>query len=54
MITYKRGIIPDAQEIKALYDDANWSVYTENMDRLMAGIKNSLLVITMCLPVRRN
>ena len=46
MITYKRGIIPDAQEIKALYDDANWSVYTENMDRLMAGIKNSLLVIS--------
>ena len=46
MITYKKGIIPDAHEIKALYEDANWSVYTANMDRLMAGIKNSLLVIT--------
>lgn len=32
-------------EIKNLYDSVGWKAYTENMDNLMRGFKNSLKVL---------
>lgn len=32
-------------EIKNLYDAVGWKVYTDNMDNLMRGFKNSLKVL---------
>ncbi|MDY2928241.1 GNAT family N-acetyltransferase [Anaerococcus sp.] len=35
----------NADEIKSLYDSVGWKAYTENMDNLMRGFKNSLKVL---------
>lgn len=45
-ITYKKDIIPNVEDIRNLYDDANWSSYTNDMTRLMGAINNSLFVIS--------
>jgi ribosomal protein S18 acetylase RimI-like enzyme len=46
VITYKNGFIPDAEAICSLYEDANWSSYTNDIPRLMDALKNSLPVIS--------
>lgn len=33
-------------DVQALYDDAGWSVYSKDMDKLMRAITNSLAVMT--------
>ena len=38
--------MPDAADIRALYTDAGWSVYTNDMPRLMEALRRSLLTIT--------
>lgn len=45
-IQYKEGLTFSKEDIKNLYEDAKWSLYTDNMDRLMKAITNSLKVIT--------
>jgi ribosomal protein S18 acetylase RimI-like enzyme len=45
-ITYKNGVIPNAEDVSSLYEDANWSSYTNDMPRLMEAIKNSLFIIS--------
>jgi ribosomal protein S18 acetylase RimI-like enzyme len=46
VITYKNGFIPDAEAIRSLYTDANWSSYTDDIPRLIKALKNSLPVIS--------
>lgn len=45
-IIYKSGIVFNEEDIRALYDDAGWYAYTKDIKRLMAGIKNSLRIIS--------
>ncbi|WP_425448916.1 GNAT family N-acetyltransferase [Dethiothermospora halolimnae] len=45
-IQYKEGLTFSKEDIKNLYEDAKWSLYTDNMDELMKAITNSLKVIT--------
>jgi ribosomal protein S18 acetylase RimI-like enzyme len=35
-----------AADVQALYDDAGWSVYTKDMEKLMRALNNSLAVVT--------
>ena len=43
----KVGIIPEKEEIIALYDDAGWTSYTDEPDLLIKAIKNSQKVWTL-------
>ena len=43
----KVGIIPEKEEIIALYDDVGWTSYTEEPDLLIKAIKNSQKVWTL-------
>lgn len=43
----KTGIIPEKEQVLALYNDAGWTSYTDEPDLLMKAIKNSLKVWTL-------
>ena len=43
----KTGIIPDKEQVLALYDDAGWTSYTDEPELLMKAIENSLRVWTL-------
>lgn len=43
----KTGIIPEKDEVMALYRDVRWTAYTDEPDLLMEAIKNSLKVWTL-------
>ncbi|WP_311481168.1 GNAT family N-acetyltransferase [uncultured Anaerococcus sp.] len=43
----KVGIIPEKEEIIALYDDVGWTSYTDEPDLLIKAIKNSQKVWTL-------
>lgn len=43
----KTGIIPEKDQVMALYDDAGWTAYTDEPDILMKAIENSLKVWTL-------
>ncbi|KEZ48184.1 GNAT family N-acetyltransferase [Metabacillus indicus] len=45
-ITYKETNLLDEKQVGHLYQDANWTSYTEDMPKLMSAIKSSLKVIT--------
>lgn len=46
MINYKENIALDKQAVINLYNDANWTAYTKDVDNLMKAINNSLYVLT--------
>ena len=46
MIIYKENIIPTEEDIITLYNDANWTAYTNDKQTLMNALKNSLCLIT--------
>lgn len=37
----KTGIIPEKDQVLALYEDAGWTAYTDEPDILMKAIENS-------------
>lgn len=43
----KVGIIPERDQVLALYEDAGWTSYTDEPDLLMKAIENSLKVWTL-------
>lgn len=43
----KVGIIPEKDQVMALYEDAGWTAYTDEPDLLMKAIENSLKVWTL-------
>ena len=43
----KVGILPEKEEIIALYDDVGWTSYTDEPDLLIKAIKNSQKVWTL-------
>ena len=45
-ISFHHQEIPDKNEIRKLYEAVGWQAYLQEFDRLLAGIENSLLVIT--------
>jgi len=45
-ISYKHIKDIPPSDIAALYNDANWTAYTKEMNKLMDGINGSLAVIT--------
>ncbi len=45
-IVYKKGAIPQAEDVKRLYEDAGWTAYTSDMASLMDALSQSLLVVT--------
>ncbi len=45
-ITYKKDVVPNIEDLRNLYDDANWSSYTNDMTRLLQAINNSLFVMS--------
>ncbi len=46
MITYESEIIPEESQVKILYNDNQWTVYTDDMVSLMEAIKQSFALIT--------
>lgn len=40
------GYIPDRSELASLYDSVGWSSYTQNLEQLEQGVRNSLRVVT--------
>ena len=45
-INYRDNLIPNPEDVRGLYNDAGWSVYTRDITKLMDGIKGSLYVVT--------
>jgi len=45
-IILKKGIMPNEKDVKDLYDDVNWTIYTKDISRLINAISNSLFVVT--------
>ena len=45
-IEYRRNIIPSAEAVRSLYEDAGWVGYVSDMPRLMDAIRQSLFIIT--------
>lgn len=45
-IHYSENQTLNAENVKALYEDAQWTLYTKDMPRLMQAIDQSLSVIT--------
>lgn len=45
-LVYKRGSVLPEEAVKALYEDAGWSVYTQDMPGLMEALANSMAVFT--------
>lgn len=45
-ITYRNSVELPEQAVRSLYIDNNWTVYTEDMPKLMEAIGNSLAVVT--------
>ena len=45
-ISYKTGIIPDKESLEILYQDAGWSIYCEDLDKLLKAFQNSCDIIT--------
>jgi hypothetical protein len=45
-IRYVTGAIPNRTMLEALYHDAGWTRYLDAMDKTMAGIRNSLRIVT--------
>lgn len=43
----KVGILPEKDQVLALYEDAGWTAYTDEPDLLMKAIENSLKVWTL-------
>ena len=43
----KFGIIPEKEQIVALYEDVGWTAYTDEPDFLMKALENSLNVWTI-------
>lgn len=43
----KVGILPEKDQVLALYEDAGWTAYTDEPDILMNAIENSLKVWTL-------
>lgn len=43
----KVGILPEKDQVLALYEDAGWTAYTDEPDILMKAIENSLKVWTL-------
>lgn len=43
----KTGIIPEKDQVMALYRDVRWTAYTDEPDLLMEAMKNSLKVWTL-------
>lgn len=46
MITYKRDIELELNDVLKLYSDAGWYAYTNDPERLMSAVRNSLCTIT--------
>jgi ribosomal protein S18 acetylase RimI-like enzyme len=46
MISYQETKTPNTNAVVNLYNDANWSAYTKDVNTLTAAIKNSLYVLT--------
>ncbi|RKQ30796.1 GNAT family N-acetyltransferase [Oceanobacillus halophilus] len=46
MIELKEDILLENEEIKRLYDDAQWTAYTNDMQKLIRAIQQSLKVVT--------
>lgn len=46
MITYKRDIELELNDVLKLYSDAGWYAYTNDPERLLSAVKNSLCTIT--------
>ena len=45
-ILYLTDAVPNRNMLEALYQDAGWTRYLDAMDKTMAGIRNSLRVVT--------
>ena len=45
-ISFQHQEIPGKNEIRKLYEAVGWQAYLQEFERLLAGIENSLLVIT--------
>lgn len=46
MITYKRDIELELNDVLQLYSDAGWYAYTNDPEKLMSAVTNSLCTIT--------
>ena len=45
-IEYVERFVPDIVSLESLYNDANYSLYTRNIEKLYKAIKNSLYVVS--------
>ena len=45
-IEYVERFVPDIESLNSLYNDAKFSLYTRNIDKLYKAIKNSLYVVS--------
>jgi ribosomal protein S18 acetylase RimI-like enzyme len=45
-LTLREGVCFTPLQAKALYDDAGWKIYTEDMSKLMQAMQQSLCVIS--------
>ena len=45
-IVYKKYFIPNEIDIENLYNDANWTIYTNDLPNLIKAIRNSLFIVT--------
>ncbi|MDE8332509.1 GNAT family N-acetyltransferase [Erysipelothrix rhusiopathiae] len=46
MITYKQDEDLELNDVLKLYNDAGWYAYTNNPEKLMLAIKNSMITLT--------
>ncbi|WP_281192619.1 GNAT family N-acetyltransferase [Erysipelothrix rhusiopathiae] len=46
MITYKQNVDLELNDVLKLYNDAGWYAYTNNPEKLMRAIKNSMITLT--------
>lgn len=46
MITYKQDEDLELNDVLKLYNDAGWHAYTNNPEKLMRAIKNSMITLT--------
>lgn len=45
-IIIKKRVVPTEKEVEDLYNDANWTSYTNDLPLLVRAIKESLFVVT--------
>lgn len=46
VLSYREGEVPDADDLRALYDAVGWSAYTRDMTALEAALRGSAYVLT--------